>query len=201
MKNKLVNYFPPPSSFHRFLSYTGRLQLITTVLESIHVYWASVFLLPTSVIKDINRLLKAFLWNQSDTTNGRAKVAWSTIYKPKDQGGLGLRNLQIWNQALLAKHIWNIAVKKDSLWKSKIFTDSKKSSEENFKIIVEVIKSKLLGMKVKDSKAIRDMEDKWKISCKRVNQKGLTSNTICHTMVKFLVSWSSSGVTIPIKAS
>nr|GEZ57221.1 RNA-directed DNA polymerase, eukaryota, reverse transcriptase zinc-binding domain protein [Tanacetum cinerariifolium] len=93
-----------------------RLQLIVVVWEAIHVYWASVFLLPTFVIKDIKRLLKAFLWNQSDTTNGRAKVAWSTICKPKDQGGLGLRNLKIWNQALLAKHIWNIAIKKDSLW-------------------------------------------------------------------------------------
>ncbi|GJS98083.1 hypothetical protein Tco_0819253 [Tanacetum coccineum] len=36
--------------------------------------------------------------------------------RPKDQGGLGLKNLQTWNHALLAKHVWNIAIKKDSLW-------------------------------------------------------------------------------------
>ncbi|GJX03941.1 hypothetical protein Tco_0189857 [Tanacetum coccineum] len=77
---------------------------------------ASVFLLPATIIKEINRLLKNFLWNQSEKTNGKAKVAWSSICKPKDRGGMGLKNLQTWNYALLAKHVWNIATKKDSLW-------------------------------------------------------------------------------------
>nr|GEW73720.1 hypothetical protein [Tanacetum cinerariifolium] len=94
----------------------GMLQLIAAVLKSIHVYWASVFLLPASVIKDINRLLKYFLWSKSESVKGKAKVAWSSICKPKDQGGFGLRNLKVWNHALLAKHVWNIAIKKDSLW-------------------------------------------------------------------------------------
>ncbi|GJT98779.1 RNA-directed DNA polymerase, eukaryota, reverse transcriptase zinc-binding domain protein [Tanacetum coccineum] len=84
--------------------------------ESIHVYWASVFLLPTTVINDINKLLKTFLWSQSDTAKGKAKVAWSSICKPNDQGGLGLKDLQIWNQALLSKHVWDIAGMKESLW-------------------------------------------------------------------------------------
>ncbi|GJX44527.1 RNA-directed DNA polymerase, eukaryota, reverse transcriptase zinc-binding domain protein, partial [Tanacetum coccineum] len=56
------------------------------------------------------------LINQSDTAKGKAKIAWKNICKPKDQGGLGLKNLHIWNKALLAKHVWNIATKKDSLW-------------------------------------------------------------------------------------
>ncbi|GJZ39915.1 RNA-directed DNA polymerase, eukaryota, reverse transcriptase zinc-binding domain protein [Tanacetum coccineum] len=94
----------------------GKLPLIAAVLESIRVYWALVFLLPATIIKDINRLLKSFLWNQSEKTARKAKVAWSSICRPKDQSGLGLKNLQIWNNALLAKHVWNIAIKKDSLW-------------------------------------------------------------------------------------
>ncbi|GJZ31357.1 RNA-directed DNA polymerase, eukaryota, reverse transcriptase zinc-binding domain protein, partial [Tanacetum coccineum] len=97
---------------NRSLSYAGRLQLIAIVLDSIHVYWALVFLLPTTIIIEINRLLKWFLWNQGDTSKGKAKVAWKDICRPKDQGGLGLKNLQTWNHALLAKHIWNIAIKK-----------------------------------------------------------------------------------------
>ncbi|GJU04045.1 RNA-directed DNA polymerase, eukaryota, reverse transcriptase zinc-binding domain protein [Tanacetum coccineum] len=101
---------------NRYLSYAGRLQLIAAVLESIHVYWASVFLIPSTIIKDINRILKNFLWSQSEKNNGKAKVAWSYICRPKDKGGLGLKNLQTWNYALLSKHVWNIATKKDSLW-------------------------------------------------------------------------------------
>ena len=42
------------------LSYAGRLQLVASVLESIHVYWETVFLLPSTVTDDINSLLKGF---------------------------------------------------------------------------------------------------------------------------------------------
>ncbi|GKC86773.1 hypothetical protein Tco_1147422, partial [Tanacetum coccineum] len=51
-----------------------------------------------------------------DTAKGRAKVAWKHICKPKEQGGLGIKDLEIWNDALLLKHVWNIASKKDTLW-------------------------------------------------------------------------------------
>ncbi|GKB93812.1 RNA-directed DNA polymerase, eukaryota, reverse transcriptase zinc-binding domain protein, partial [Tanacetum coccineum] len=63
----------------QILSYAGRLQLVASIFESIQVYWATVFLLPQSVIEDINRLLKGFLWNQSDKSNGKAKVAWKNL--------------------------------------------------------------------------------------------------------------------------
>ncbi|GJR14147.1 RNA-directed DNA polymerase, eukaryota, reverse transcriptase zinc-binding domain protein [Tanacetum coccineum] len=43
---------------NKMLTYAGRLQLISSVLSSIHVYWASVFMLPKITIKDINKLFK-----------------------------------------------------------------------------------------------------------------------------------------------
>ena len=101
---------------NKCLSYAGRLQLVASVLESIHVYWATVFLLPQAVIDDINSLLKGFLWNQSEKANGRARVAWEKLCKPKTQGGLGLKNLSVWNRAMIVKHLWHVAVDKDSLW-------------------------------------------------------------------------------------
>nr|GEU99436.1 RNA-directed DNA polymerase, eukaryota, reverse transcriptase zinc-binding domain protein [Tanacetum cinerariifolium] len=68
------------------------------------------------IINEINKMLKGFLRNQGDSAKGKAKIAWKNICRPKAQSGLGLKNLQVWNQALLAKHIWNIASKKDNLW-------------------------------------------------------------------------------------
>ncbi|GJW59532.1 hypothetical protein Tco_0108867 [Tanacetum coccineum] len=82
----------------------------------------NVFLLPKEVIKDINRVLKDFLWRQGDVCKGRAKIASKTIYNPKTQGGLGLKDMFTWNKALLVKHIWNIATKKTlhgSLYKAR----------------------------------------------------------------------------------
>lgn len=39
-----------------------------------------------------------------------------TVCLPKEEGGLGFRNLTAWNKALLSKIIWNIQSKADSLW-------------------------------------------------------------------------------------
>ncbi|GKB12587.1 RNA-directed DNA polymerase, eukaryota, reverse transcriptase zinc-binding domain protein [Tanacetum coccineum] len=58
---------------NKALSYSRRLQLIASVLSSMQVYWASVFLLPKNVIYDINKLLKGFLWCQGELTKGKAK--------------------------------------------------------------------------------------------------------------------------------
>ncbi|GKC02761.1 RNA-directed DNA polymerase, eukaryota, reverse transcriptase zinc-binding domain protein [Tanacetum coccineum] len=80
------------------------------------VYWASVFKLPKGVIDDIEKTFKGFLWNKGDLQKGKAKVAWKDVCQPKQNGGLGLKPLKSWNNALLIKHLWNVANKKDSLW-------------------------------------------------------------------------------------
>ena len=59
------------------------------------VYWASIFIIPKTVVKEIDKVLKGFLWNQGELTKGRAKVAWKQACLPKLQGGLGLRDLSI----------------------------------------------------------------------------------------------------------
>lgn len=89
---------------------------MASVLESIHVYWANVFLLPQTVIHDINSLLKGFLWSQGEKADGKAKIAWKNVCKPKAKGGLGLKDLSVWNKAMLTKYIWYIADGKDTLW-------------------------------------------------------------------------------------
>ncbi|PWA81086.1 reverse transcriptase domain, Reverse transcriptase zinc-binding domain protein [Artemisia annua] len=72
-------------ALEEFSAYSGRLQLIDAVLESIHVYWAAVFLLPKTIINEINKLLKRFLWNKGESAKGKAKVSWNNICSPKDQ--------------------------------------------------------------------------------------------------------------------
>ncbi|XP_071686918.1 uncharacterized protein [Rutidosis leptorrhynchoides] len=65
--------------------------------------------------EDIDKLLKGFLWSQTDNSEGKAKVAWKGVCVPKDQGGLGLRPLKEWNQTLIVKQIWRIVTNEDSL--------------------------------------------------------------------------------------
>ena len=46
----------------RHLSYQGRLILVNSVLCSIHVYWAQIFVLPRKVLQEIEKIWKSYLW-------------------------------------------------------------------------------------------------------------------------------------------
>ena len=96
----------------RFLSYAGRLQLITHVLMSIVNFWAAVFRLPSKCMKEIEQLCASFLWYGPVL---KTKVAWRDISKPKNEGGLGIRELKDVNLVYGLKLIWRMVSGK-SLW-------------------------------------------------------------------------------------
>ncbi|GAV69154.1 hypothetical protein CFOL_v3_12655, partial [Cephalotus follicularis] len=97
------------------LSYTGRLQLIKSTLSSMQVYWCSTFLLPISVIKECERILKRFLWGGSSNSIKQSLVKWDKVCTPFPEGGLGIKSMKIWNKALLLKQVWNLLTD-HSLW-------------------------------------------------------------------------------------
>ncbi|KAD3066367.1 hypothetical protein E3N88_34247 [Mikania micrantha] len=101
---------------NKSLSFAGRLLLIKSVLSATQVYWASVFVLPISVLNDLEKMCRSFLWNNSDPIRGKAKVKWKECCLPVKHGGLGLKSLRSWNTALMSRHIWNIISHKNSLW-------------------------------------------------------------------------------------
>ncbi|VFQ82072.1 unnamed protein product [Cuscuta campestris] len=93
------------------LSAPGRLELIRSVVQGIEGFWFQAFPIHKTVLDRITTLYRNFLWGGKF-----CKEAWVDICKPKDEGGLGLRDSTSWNQALLAKNLWNIASKKETLW-------------------------------------------------------------------------------------
>ncbi|GJX94788.1 hypothetical protein Tco_0349374 [Tanacetum coccineum] len=56
----------------------GKLPLISSILYSMNVYWAVVFGIPKTVVKNIDKILKGFLWCKREIKRGKAKVAWKT---------------------------------------------------------------------------------------------------------------------------
>ncbi|GKB92899.1 retrovirus-related pol polyprotein from transposon TNT 1-94, partial [Tanacetum coccineum] len=101
---------------NKSLSFAGRLQLCKSVISSMHVYWASVLIIPKGIIYDIHQLIRGFLWCNGELKRGKAKIAWEDIYRPTREGGLGIRNLEVFNYDLMTTHIWNILSFKESLW-------------------------------------------------------------------------------------
>nr|GEY09681.1 reverse transcriptase domain, reverse transcriptase zinc-binding domain protein [Tanacetum cinerariifolium]GEY15899.1 reverse transcriptase domain, reverse transcriptase zinc-binding domain protein [Tanacetum cinerariifolium] len=75
---------------NKFLSFVGRLQLIRYVLSSMHIYWASVFILPVRIIHDLEQLMRGFLWCQGEMEKRKAKVAWESVCVTKHEVGLGM---------------------------------------------------------------------------------------------------------------
>nr|GEY42926.1 hypothetical protein [Tanacetum cinerariifolium] len=101
---------------NKSLSIARRLQLIQSVLNSLHVYWASVFVLPSRVLLDIEKIMRGFLWSQDNMSRGKVKVAWDVVCLSKQEGGLGIRRLDHFNKALMVSHVWKLLSLKESLW-------------------------------------------------------------------------------------
>lgn len=73
-------------------------------------------MLPKGCIKCIEAQCSRFLWSINIEKKNIAKIAWTTVCLPKEEGGLGMRNLSIWNQVLCLKFIWTLLSKTVSLW-------------------------------------------------------------------------------------
>lgn len=107
---------------NKWLTYAGRLQLIISVLSSMQVYWGSMFILPVSVSKAVEKLMRNFLWSGDETGKGRAKVSWKEVCLPKVEGGLGIKPMILWNQAMMAFHVWSVVSNRQSIWVKWIHT-------------------------------------------------------------------------------
>lgn len=100
----------------RLLSFAGRLQLITSVIQSLTNFWLSAFRLPSECLKEIEWLCSAFLWSGPVLDSRKAKISWHMVCKPKHEGGLGLRPLKEVNAVSCLKMIWRILSSHNSLW-------------------------------------------------------------------------------------
>ncbi|XP_074278716.1 uncharacterized protein LOC141602312 [Silene latifolia] len=83
----------------RKLSYAGRITLIKSVFSTLHTYWAAIFILPKAVLKSINSLCRNYLWDGTAEYLRTPLVGWSKICLPKEEGGLGVKQIHKWNDA------------------------------------------------------------------------------------------------------
>ena len=114
LKDKIYQRIQTLSS--KLLSRAGKAVMIRNVLQTIPAYTMSCFMVPKSLCQAIERLMNAFWWKSNGSSSkGIRWCAWDKLSMSKKRGGLGFRNLQGFNMALLGKQCWNLITNLDSL--------------------------------------------------------------------------------------
>ncbi|XP_052490847.1 uncharacterized mitochondrial protein AtMg00310-like [Gossypium raimondii] len=111
----------------RFLSQGGREVFIKSVLQAIPTYAMTCFLLPKSLCDEFDNLVARFWWQKGKGKKGIHWCQWEFMCRPKEEGGMGFRNMAQFNVALLAKQGWRIMNNQNALvtkvFKAKYFSD------------------------------------------------------------------------------
>ena len=97
------------------LSIGGRLVLVKAVLDSIPIYYLSLFRAPQKVLDKLDSMRMNFLWGGSEN---KFKIHWiknEDVKKEKKHGGLGLARLEDVNKSLISKWIWRYKTEPQAL--------------------------------------------------------------------------------------
>ena len=159
------------------MSKGGRLILLKSVLQSILVYWASIAYIPKGILTKIRKLCFSFLWITSKHIEGIPLVKWKTLARPKELGGWGIKNLELFCKALAANTMCIFLQNPENLWARVILskycyesslTDWIKNPDKTFKngsigwkatILAYPLVGKWISWKIGDGRQVRVGED------------------------------------------
>ncbi|XP_057760737.1 uncharacterized protein LOC130981133 [Arachis stenosperma] len=101
----------------KVLNKTGKLVLIKSALNSLPVYYLSLYKMPKAVAEKLISMQRRFLCTKEDERNHIALVKWKVVQAPKKLGGFGVGNAMVRNTTLLFKWWWWFVKEECPLWK------------------------------------------------------------------------------------
>jgi hypothetical protein len=98
----------------KYLAGAAKEVLIKSVIQAIQTYTMSVFKFSSGLCEDLMQMIRNFWW---DDDVERRHIHWTSlenITKRKSQGGMGFRDLKLFNHALLARQARRLIAFPDS---------------------------------------------------------------------------------------
>ncbi|KAH1119081.1 hypothetical protein GYH30_047754 [Glycine max] len=94
----------------------GRQDIPHQFLTALPIYLLSFFKIPKKVVHKVVSIQRNFLWGGGSEAAKIAWVNWDTVCLSKNKGGLGIKDLSKFNEALLGKWGWELANNQNQLW-------------------------------------------------------------------------------------
>jgi hypothetical protein len=95
-----------------YLTKGNRTTLIKSTLSNLSTYFMSLFPLPTSVAKHIEKLQRDYLWGGLGEEFKYHLLNWSKV--SIFEGGMRARNLLRFNHAVLGKWLWHYGFERET---------------------------------------------------------------------------------------
>jgi hypothetical protein len=97
------------------MSCAGREVLLKANAQAVLTYPMSCFKLLAQLCKKMKNYISNYLWGSSVDSHKIHRQRWSKLTGPNGEGGMGFRDLPLFNKAQLGKQGWRLMVKPDSL--------------------------------------------------------------------------------------
>jgi hypothetical protein len=93
---------------------------VKSILSAMPTFYMIVFKVPKWGFKYIDRFRRSFLWKEKYPKNvkgGHCLVNWQTYLRPKNLGGLGIKDLEKFNMTLRLRWLWHNWDQQEKPWK------------------------------------------------------------------------------------